>query len=44
MGRTLTDKEEIKQFLTYYNNNIDTDERLLIQNEDTKLYICVQKN
>lgn len=39
MGRTLTDKEEIKQFLTYYNNNIDTDERLLIQNEDTKLYI-----
>jgi len=39
MGRTLIDEEEIKQFLTYYNNNIDTDERLLIQNEPTKLYI-----
>ena len=39
MGRTLTDAEEIKQFLTYYSNNIDTDERLLIQNEANKLYI-----
>lgn len=39
MGRTLTNTEEIKQFLTYYSNNIDTDERLLIQNEEDKLYI-----
>ena len=39
MGRTLTNTEEIKQFLTYYSNNIDTDERLLIQNEKDKLYI-----
>lgn len=39
MGRTLTNVEEIKQFLTYYNNNIDTDERLLIQNDPSKLYI-----
>lgn len=39
MGKTLTNKDEIEQFLTYYNNNIDVDERLLIQNQPDKLYI-----
>jgi len=40
MGKTLTNAEEIEAFYTYYNNNIDTDERLLIQNGDeTKLYV-----
>lgn len=41
MGRTLTNADEIKRFLTYYGNNIDTDERLIIEDrkDPNKIYI-----
>lgn len=41
MGRTLSNAEDIKQFLTYYGNNIDTDERLVIEDrkDPNKIYI-----
>lgn len=42
MGKTLTNADEIKRFLTYYNNNIDTDERLIIQNEPNKIHIIAK--
>ncbi|MGL4949639.1 MAG: hypothetical protein ACRC5M_04595 [Anaeroplasmataceae bacterium] len=39
MGKVLTDANEIKQFLTYYSNNIESDERIIIQNEPNKIYV-----
>ena len=37
--KTITDTEDMKQFIAYYNNNIDVDERILIQTVPTKLHV-----